>query len=569
MIYCRLSFSQMTLPTQPLCLQQRCDLRFAAFKLPAHALSRLLLAVGLLSGYLAATGRAAAQEPQLQVGVVQRFGTQPTDRITLEATAGDRLTLRFQSNDKQETVTSNTVKLDVVMQPLPQPRVDERLVLGTYRSFESAEDQANYWRSQGIPVEVAQPQRWQVWAKRDVYNSPVVRRLLLKSMQAQGNQTAFLDTRTVTQPPRASFIVNGYRYTRDYLEVSAGQGMIQVKTGKQDNLTLRLYAGSLRLQPNTYGTYTLVNQVPVETYLRGVVPHEIGTWATPAVLEVQAILARTYALRNVRRFAIDGYQLCADTQCQVYNGLTGVDPRTDRAIAATQGLVLTYQNELVDAVYSSATGGVTAPFNDVWNGPARPYLQAVIDSVNNQWDLARQPLSDEQTFRRFISQKKGFNEEKDDMFRWREETSLPDLNRQLREYLGTKPHPLANFKTIQRLDVTERSPAGRILKLTATTDAGPIVLEKDNILNTFEAPSSTLFYLEPVFGANRVLAGYAFVGGGFGHGVGLSQTGTYHLGDLGWPSDRILSFYYPGTQLQPFNGAITLWRDPLTGQVVR
>lgn len=569
MIYCRLSFSQMTLQTPPICFQRRADRRFSAFKLPAQSLSGLLLSIGLLSGYLAATGRAVAQEPQLQVGIVQRFGTQPTDRITLEAPAGDRLTLRFESNGKPETVTSNTVKLDVVMQPLPQPRIDERLVLGTYRSFESAEDQANSWRSQGIPVEVVQPQRWQVWAKRDVYNSPVVRRLLLKSMQDQGNQTAFLDTRTVTQQPRSSFIVNGYRYTRDYLEVSAGQGVIQVKAGKQENPTLRQYAGSLRLQPNTFGTYTLVNQVPVETYLRGVVPHEIGTWTTPAVLEVQAILARTYALRNLRRFAIDGYQLCADTQCQVYNGLTGADPRTDRAIAATRGLVLTYQNELVDAVYSSATGGVTAPFNDVWNGPARPYLRAVIDSVSNQWDLARQPLSDEQTFRRFISQKKGFNEEKDDMFRWREETALLDLNRQVRDYLGTKRHPLANFKMIQRLDVTERSPAGRILKLTVTTDAGPIVLEKDNILNTFEAPSSTLFYLEPVFGENRTLAGYAFVGGGFGHGVGLSQTGSYHLGDLGWTSDRILNFYFPGTQLQPFNGAITLWRDPLTGQAIR
>ncbi|MGI0489576.1 amidase, partial [Pantanalinema rosaneae CENA516] len=56
---------------------------------------------------------------------------------------------------------------------------------------------------------------------------------------------------------------------------------------------------------------------------------------------------------------------------------------------------------------------------------------------------------------------------------------------------------------------------------------------------------------------------------GLGHGVGLSQTGSYRLGDLGWSSDRILSFYYPGTTLQPLNEAIVFWREPATEQVSR
>ena len=77
------------------------------------------------------------------------------------------------------------------------------------------------------------------------------------------------------------------------------------------------FGGSLKLQPNAYGTFSLVNRVPVETYLRGVVPYEIGPGAPTAALEAQTILARTYALRNVRRFAIDGYQICADTHCQI------------------------------------------------------------------------------------------------------------------------------------------------------------------------------------------------------------------------------------------------------------
>lgn len=520
----------------------------------------VLTTTGLLY-VLSSTGKVASQsDVVLQIGVVQRFGSKPTDRLTLQPQAGDRLTLKFQTGGKDEIITGTEVKFDLVMQPVTPARVEERVVLSTHRSFESAEDNANRWRSQGIPVEVAQPDRWQVWARRDVYKTPLLRRLLLQSIQAQGTPTVYLDSKVLAQYPQASFVVNGYRYARDFVEISASQGIIQVGTEAERNG--RFYGGNLRLQPNAYGNYTLVNQVALETYLRGVVPHEIGTTAQPAVLEVQAILARTYVLRNLRRFAIDGYQLCADTQCQVYNGLTGTAASTDRAIAATQGQVLTYQNELVDALYSSSTGGVTAPFNDIWYGANRPYLQAKIDSVNPKWDLSRQSLADEKNFRAFISQRQGFNEEREELFRWRSEGLLADLNQDLRRYLNRLRSPLAGFQTIRKLEVTQRSAAGRVLKLTATTDAGKVELEKDDVLNAFEPPNSTLFYLEPLYTRDRSLVGYAFVGGGFGHGVGLSQTGTYHLGKLGWSSDRILNFYFPATQLQPINNQITLWREP-------
>jgi len=506
---------------------------------------------------------APTKDVELQVGIVQRFGTQATDTVTLQAQPGDRLTLKFpQANGKVKPLIANTATLKVVMQPLPEAQVSERVVLSTHRSFESAEDSANRWRSQGIPVEIAQPKRWQVWAKRDVYTTPLLRRLLLQSLQVKGIQTAFVDSRLLKQQPKATLLINGKSYLKDNVQISAGRGVIQVQTELKDDRNKRLYAGSLRLQPNTYGTYTLVNQVPLEAYLRGVVPHEIGTTAASSVLQVQAILARTYALRNLRRFAVDNYQLCADTQCQVYFGLGGAHSATDAAIAATRGKVLTYQNELVDAVYSASTGGVTASFNDVWEGPDRPYLVTRVDSVVSQWDLSQQPLTNEQTARQFLKQTKGFNEADQKWFRWQYSSSLPELNKDLHEYLKTLNSPLANFKSITQLKVVQRSPAGRVQKLRVTTDLGEIDLEKDNILVAFYAPASLFFYFDPLLDAKKKLTGYAFSGGGFGHGVGLSQTGSYHLGKLGWSSDRILSFYYPGTQLQPINNSIVFWRDP-------
>jgi SpoIID/LytB domain protein len=224
--------------------------------------------------------------------------------------------------------------------------------------------------------------------------------------------------------------------------------------------------------------------------------------------------------------------------------------------------VLTYQNELIDAVYSSTNGGITAPFQDVWQGAGRPYLQARIDSVGAPWNLAANSLANEVNFRRFIQQRQGFNEVGSERFRWRYTSSLSAMNQYLRQYLVAQKSPYAAFKTIQRLDIVARSPAGRVQKMVVTTDVGSFEINKDNILIAFYPPISTLFYIEPIYNAQRQLDGYAFVGGGFGHGVGLSQTGSYYLGQLGWTSDRILSFYYPGTQLQPINSGLTFWRDP-------
>jgi SpoIID/LytB domain protein len=555
------------------------------------------------------TAQEAPLNPILDVGVVQRFGSEPSDSIVIKPEEGDTLTVEFKAGEQEQAITTtDEVKVEVVMEALPEPKVTERLVLSTHRSFESAEDSANQWRSKGVEVEIAQPRQWQVWAKRETYGTPLLRRLLMQNLRANGAQNAFIDTQVQQQRPQAAITVNGNRIRQNEVTFNTTKDQTQVSFNRTDH-GQRLYAGTLRLQPNAYGTYTLVNHVPIETYLRGVVPHEIGVGAPPTTIEAQAVLARTYALRNIRRFTVDNYQLCADTQCQVYWGLSGAVPETDRAIAATRGQVLTYDNELVDALYSSTTGGITAPFEDVWDGADRPYLQAVVDSVQNAWDITNAPLKDEDSFRAFIGRKTGFNEENWDMFRWRIENSLTEISGDVRSYLRSKQHPFADFTQIKELKVLERSPAGRVLRLSVMTDRGEIILEKDEILRALYAPNSTLFYLDPIYerastaqtgkstapaqlasspttpnpptpatnsaptnsapaaspqpSPAPVLKGYAFVGGGLGHGVGMSQTGAYHLGKIGWSNRQILSFYYPNTQVQLLTNAITFWRDPM------
>ena len=515
---------------------------------------------------------AAAQaplNPELRVGIVQRFGEEFTDQLVLTPLGGDQLTVSFETGGQPQTIQTQELTILIGAQPLPEPVLEERVVLSSHRSFESAEESASRWQRLGIATEVAQPDAWQVWAKRTDYHSPLLRRLLLESLHAAGHGQTFIDSQVLTARPQVAFVANGYRYNRSQFDITSRYRRVQLQT---NGARKRLFGGDLRLQPNTYGTYTLVNQVPIETYLRGVVPHEIGPSAPPPAVEAQAVLARTYALRNLRRFAIDDYELCADTQCQVYRGLSDTVERADRAIAATQGQVLTYNGELIDALYSSTTGGISAKFSDVWNGFDRPYLTPVVDSINFQWDLAAYPLSDETNFRRFINLQAQFNEEDWHTFRWQRQATLEEIATSLGTYLTNRSHPLAKLTSVSGLAVTERAASGRVQTVTVSTNLGPVELRKNEIISALIPPRSQLFYIEPTYEAPQQsetstatspkLTGYRFIGGGFGHGVGMSQTGSYHLGEQGWPYQKILQFYYPNTKLQLLDSSIVLWRPP-------
>ncbi len=542
-----------------------------------------------------AQAQSTSLNPEIKVGIVQRFGEEKDDKITLAPLSGDQITVTFKTGGQAQTITTERLQIDVTMQPLEAPQLQEWVVLSTHRSFESAEDSASRWRDAGIDAEIAQPDAWQVWAKRDDYSTPVVRRLLLQNLHAAGYTNAYIDSRVIKEVPKVAFTADGFKYARDEFSITTANRRFQMAQGETTRYS-DIFAGDMKIQPNAYGNYTLVNQVPIDIYLRGVVPHEIGASAPPKAIEAQAILARTYALRNLRRFEIDNYEICADTQCQVYFGLAETYPVADRAIAATAGQVLTYNNELVDALYSSTTGGITARFNDVWNGEDRPYLRPVIDSIQTKWDLAARPLSDEANFRAFIALNSGFNEDDWPLFRWNRAASLKEIGDLMKQYLTKRQHPLANFSDITGLSVIERAESGRVQKLQVDTDLGSFELIKDEAVKALGPPRSLLFYLEPIMevskaaessgaaiastsaaaedlakpaakpdtepdskqdnkpaAAQSVLTGYRFIGGGFGHGVGMSQAGAYNLGKQGFSSEQILEFYYPGTSLQPIS----------------
>lgn len=210
------------------------------------------VALGVLTSSLVALPTLAApSNPELKIGIKQRFGQEAKDQVLLQAAPGDRLTVKFPNQGKVETFITDKLQVGIEMLPLTQPREDERLVISRHRSFESAETSANYWRSKGVPVELAQPDNWQVWAQRDRYDSTVNRLLLLQDLKSKGLTTAYMDRKLVSNRPILSWSANGYHYRRNELDITSGTGVIQVGTQR--------YGGRLRFQPNTYGTYTLVN----------------------------------------------------------------------------------------------------------------------------------------------------------------------------------------------------------------------------------------------------------------------------------------------------------------------
>ncbi|HVS65084.1 MAG TPA: SpoIID/LytB domain-containing protein [Thermoanaerobaculia bacterium] len=139
------------------------------------------------------------------------------------------------------------------------------------------------------------------------------------------------------------------------------------------------YRGRLRVFLNERGRLNVVNELDLESYLRGVVPMELGPELYPQLdaLKAQAVAARTYTVRNLGRFRGDGYDICATPRCQVYGGIAVEHPLSDRAIAETAGELALFEGVAIDALYSSTCGGRTEGVSWVFPEKSEPYLSSV------------------------------------------------------------------------------------------------------------------------------------------------------------------------------------------------
>jgi stage II sporulation protein D len=140
----------------------------------------------------------------------------------------------------------------------------------------------------------------------------------------------------------------------------------------------RAYRGAIEVFGNSRRTLTVVNELPLEEYLRGVVPNELNpvTFGQIEALKAQAVAARTYIDRNLGQYRDEGYDVCATDACQVYLGVKTEDPLATQAVADTRGIVAVYDGKPINALYSSTCGGRTEDAENIFREKI-PYLVSV------------------------------------------------------------------------------------------------------------------------------------------------------------------------------------------------
>jgi SpoIID/LytB domain protein len=453
-----------------------------------------------------------AEQPRLWVALAARLGSDGQAPPLVLRSARGQLHLQDALGRK---LSASSITLRWQRSSLEQPMQLARLEAGPFASFETAEAKAQQWRALGVAVTVAQPREWELWAP---LGSSVPQGWSVRPYRAELKQ--------VLEP------VTHRRGQGDL--VLAGPVRIDAPGG------LRwqggVYGGPFRLQRDAHGSWTLIEQVPLERYLEGVVPHEIGAGAPPPALAAQSVLARTWALRNQHRYRTDGYHLCASVQCQVYSDPGLATGAVRAAIRSTAQMLLTWQNQPIHAVYHATNGGVAAPLDEAWDAQSLPYLQVGLDVQPPA--LSLMPLGPAPLALAPLLTSRAFIGADHPRFRWTRE-----LDRQ--QVAAALLRQGIRVGEVQRLQVLERGRSGRVLALEIEGSSGRSVLRRDAIRRTLRTIPSTLFELRQQ-GPGRWL----LRGGGFGHGVGLSQAGAIELGRRGWTYQAILARYYPGTRLE-------------------
>jgi stage II sporulation protein D len=296
----------------------------------------------------------------------------------------------------------------------------------------------------------------------------------------------------------------------------------------------RRYHGTLTVLRDRTGI-TLVNRVPLEAYLRGVVSAEMGRRIPleQEALRAQAVVSRTYALRNVGRWAADGFDLYSTVADQVYGGLDSETPEGDEAVASTSGQILTYDGAPIDAFFYSTCGGRTADGTEVFRAADRPYLRSVPDLAENGTAYCS------------ISPR----------FRWREDWSGEALRNTLRRTLpaviGT---PAGEVRDVRDVRVTAITGSGRVGRLSIMLGRSSVDVDGPLIRQVLRSTSddqlrSNTFTLSVTRAGGRVTRLVA-EGSGAGHGVGFCQWGAVGRSRAGQDYQQIIAAYYSGATLE-------------------
>jgi SpoIID/LytB domain protein len=256
----------------------------------------------------------------------------------------------------------------------------------------------------------------------------------------------------------------------------------------------------------------------------------------------------------------DLFDVCADDHCQRYHGVTRITfPEVRRAVGETRGIVITWGDEICDARYSKACGGLTEEFVTAWDDARRPYLTSVTDApepyppVTTEQEAARWCLSAPEAYcntkDKAILEKvlPAFDRETEGFFRWSVDYSREELEEILREKSGF------DFGRLQAIEPLTRGPSGRISRLRITGSRRSVIVGKELEIRRWLSRShlySSAFVVQACGAAGLDPERFVFHGAGWGHGVGLCQIGAAVMASRGFSAEQIVEHYFPGTALE-------------------
>lgn len=306
-----------------------------------------------------------------------------------------------------------------------------------------------------------------------------------------------------------------------------------VDSGGTVRINGREYRGAIELRRGTTGM-TVVNVVALEDYLAGVVGAEMGKRAPgeEEALKAQAIVSRTYALRNKGRWAQRGFDLVADVNDQVYVGVLNENPMAVAAVQATRGEILSYNGEPIEAFFSSTCGGKTEEGSAAFSGASRPYLKSVDDTdpaTGASW-CAISPR-----------------------YEWTERWTARQLTNVLKATLPANGLPATRAIDLTDIRVLDRTPSGRIASVSLTGRNGRLVVSGQSIRRVLAMPAggilrSTNFTVRIDRAGGRIER-LEIEGKGNGHAVGMCQWGAVGRARAGHDYSMILTSYFPGAEL--------------------
>ena len=332
----------------------------------------------------------------------------------------------------------------------------------------------------------------------------------------------------------------------------------------------RSYDGELHVHVNSGGDLEAVLHLPMEEYLKGVIPYEIGPESPLQALKAQAVAARAEIVQTLLTGKYQGehHDVCAEVECQVFAGNHRRTARSDSAVTLTRGEVLMFGEEVIDAYYASNCGGMSERVEKVWpwRGGPKPYLIALPDTDRreiNPGQNTRGSGSGENSHAEHDSRASGRGADlidpQTDIVAWLDNppeswcnpyihTNLPGwskANFRWERRIGDDEFE-PEFRGLDSLEIVERGESGRLHRVRAWRGGEAQELDFELAIRQMVHPPLR----SSAFTWSRVDGDWLFRGAGWGHGVGMCQSGAISQAWQGYGYDRILQHYFPGTRLE-------------------